>query len=174
MSTVDGDSYTEHQKISAAWAVDEDISRLLKSLPNWMIISQSTPGAEQTTPTGMMMSLNDSEPEIRKRTERESEILIGNLGTQNPIRIEQLITDMEHVKSLVCMHESLQWFATCMYKLVGGVSDRARKHMKECRIQMRLSDGETTEEVSTEQGSGCLHATNLLGLRCSKRRLSSG
>ena len=26
----------EWRKISAAWAVDEDISRLLKSLPNWL------------------------------------------------------------------------------------------------------------------------------------------
>jgi hypothetical protein len=31
---------TEWRKISAAWSVDEDISRLLKSLPNWTSLMQ--------------------------------------------------------------------------------------------------------------------------------------
>lgn len=43
------------------------------------------------------MNLNESEQEIRRRTQRESEILIGNLGTQKQIKQEELINDMEHV-----------------------------------------------------------------------------
>lgn len=49
----------EHSKISATWAVDEDISRLLKSLPSWTVIVNQTPAAE-LTPTGLL-SLNESE-----------------------------------------------------------------------------------------------------------------
>lgn len=94
------DNFVEHQKISAAWAVDEDISRLLKSLPNWTNEwSPVSVTGEQTPLTMGGVNLNESEQEIRRRTQRESEILIGNLGTQKQIKQEELINDMEHVSS---------------------------------------------------------------------------
>lgn len=68
----------DRRKISAAWAVDEDISLLLKSLPNWFAVShhEATPTPSATTPT-VLLPANESESEIRQRNERESEILIG-------------------------------------------------------------------------------------------------
>lgn len=89
----------EHQKISAAWAVDEDISRLLKSLPNWTNEWSPIGVNGEQTPIGVM-NLQESEQEIRHRTQRESDILIGNLGTQKQIKQEELISDMDHVKNL--------------------------------------------------------------------------
>jgi hypothetical protein len=56
---VQGDNMVEHSKISATWAVDEDISRLLKSLPSWTVIVNQTPAVE-LTPTGLL-NLNESE-----------------------------------------------------------------------------------------------------------------
>jgi exocyst complex component 4 len=149
-SAFDGENYKEHSKISATWAVDEDISRFLKSLPSWTIFKcsvPSTPSAEMTTPTGLSLSISESEPEIKQRTERESEILIGNLGIEKQIRQEQLITDIEHIKSIACMHKSLQWFVGNMRELMANISPQAKKHMQ-CRIQMQSAEGgEVSEEI---------------------------
>lgn len=130
--------------------MDEDISRLLKSLPSWSLINQAattpTPGNE-FTPTGRVgIDLKESEQEIRQRTQREAEILIGNLGTQKQIKKTELITDMDHVRALACMHESLQWFATSMRNLLANLSKQAQEIIK-CRIQMSTINGQVVEEV---------------------------
>uniref|UniRef100_A0A914EAN8 Exocyst complex component Sec8 n=1 Tax=Acrobeloides nanus TaxID=290746 RepID=A0A914EAN8_9BILA len=148
--STEGDSFIENPKISAAWAVDEDISRLLKSLPSWSLINQAattpTPGNE-FTPTGRVgIDLKESEQEIRQRTQREAEILIGNLGTQKQIKKTELITDMDHVRALACMHESLQWFATSMRNLLANLSKQAQEIIK-CRIQMSTINGQVVEEL---------------------------
>ncbi|KAI1718056.1 exocyst complex component 4 [Ditylenchus destructor] len=143
-----GDNLIEYPKISAAWAVDEDISRLLKSLPNWAVISQWSPmvyNAGEATP-GAALHLNESEQDVRQRTQRESDILIGNLGTQKQIQRVELITDMEHVKSLVCMHESLQWFASNMRTMINALPPKAKELMK-CRIQIKTTNMDGSEQV---------------------------
>lgn len=75
------DGFREKRKISAAWAVDEDISRLLKSLPNWFMVSSyegtSTPSVN--TPSAVSPT-SESESDVCYRNERESEILIGKLS----------------------------------------------------------------------------------------------
>lgn len=100
-----GDSLVEYPKLSAAWVVDEDISRLLKSLPSWTAVKDSlfSPAADQIqTPfVGSNLTASamvESEQEIRERTQRESEILIGNLGTQKQVKKAELITNVEHIK----------------------------------------------------------------------------
>lgn len=134
----------EHSKISATWAVDEDISRLLKSLPSWTVIVNQTPAAE-LTPTGLL-NLNESEQEIRQRTQRESEILISNLGVQKEIDRYSVITDMNHVRSIVCMHESLQWFCSNMHALILNIPRKAQDTMK-CVVQIRSPNGDVVEQV---------------------------
>ena len=42
------------------------------------------------------------------RNERESEILIGNLGTQKKIDKAELVTDFGDVRALAALHESLR------------------------------------------------------------------
>jgi len=46
-----------NSKISASWAADEDINRLLKSMPSWGSISQATAGSEQTPMVADMKGL---------------------------------------------------------------------------------------------------------------------
>lgn len=88
-----------------------------------------------------------SEQDVRQRTQRESDILIGNLGTQKQIQRVELITDMDHVKSLVCMHESLQWFASNMRTMIANLPARAKEIIK-CRIQIRTqAEGESEKMV---------------------------
>uniref|UniRef100_A0A0K0F679 Exocyst complex component Sec8 n=1 Tax=Strongyloides venezuelensis TaxID=75913 RepID=A0A0K0F679_STRVS len=113
-------------KISAAWAVDEDISRLLKSLPSWVAITTQTPN--ETTPTSYQHNLvTESELDIKKRNQRESEILIGNLGVQKQIKRNELVTDMEHIKILILIHESLQWFTIQFRSLISSLSKKSNE-----------------------------------------------
>ncbi|KAJ1372572.1 hypothetical protein KIN20_034758 [Parelaphostrongylus tenuis] len=103
LSEVDG--IGSRRKISAAWAADEDISRLLMSLPNWLMT------ASEATPSTPSVPNFESEKDIRQRNERESEILIGNLATQKKIERAELLTDMADVRALAALHESLRWFS---------------------------------------------------------------
>uniref|UniRef100_A0AC35TFJ4 Exocyst complex component Sec8 n=1 Tax=Rhabditophanes sp. KR3021 TaxID=114890 RepID=A0AC35TFJ4_9BILA len=136
----------DSRKISAAWAVDEDISRLLKSLPSWNVITPQTP--QDTTPTAHRDLLgHESEADIRQRNERESKLLIENIGVKNQIRIEELITDMDHIHSLVLMHESLQWFVGQFRSLTNQLSSRANEFLK-IKIPVTDVNGKTvTEEM---------------------------
>uniref|UniRef100_A0A0N5AMY7 Exocyst complex component Sec8 n=1 Tax=Syphacia muris TaxID=451379 RepID=A0A0N5AMY7_9BILA len=134
----------ERRKISAAWAVDEDISRLLKSLPNWCLaVSDEEIYSSLTTPTSILAA-GESESEIRQRNERESELLIGNLGTAKQLVKEELITDMELIHSLACMHESLKWFCKNFRNLIDLLSESAKNIMRTCVIQYQ-SQTEATE-----------------------------
>ncbi|KHN88159.1 Exocyst complex component 4 [Toxocara canis] len=145
----EGEEGRERRKISAAWAVDEDISRLLKSLPNWFMVStyEATPTPSLGTPSALP-PITESESDIRQRNERESEILIGNLGTAKQLVREELITDMELIRSLVCMHESLKWFCSSMRALIIALPESARTAMHKCFIQMQSPNSELshTEE----------------------------
>uniref|UniRef100_A0A914I9R7 Exocyst complex component Sec8 n=1 Tax=Globodera rostochiensis TaxID=31243 RepID=A0A914I9R7_GLORO len=136
--------WADYPKLSAAWVVDEDISRLLMSLPSWSAVKKSPFSPDQIqTPfaadvVNLANILGESEQEIRERTQRESEILIGNLGTQKQPKSSELITSMDHIKALACLHESLQWFVGKMRALVDGLSSRA-KELTKTRIQITTS-----------------------------------
>ncbi|CAD5210613.1 unnamed protein product [Bursaphelenchus xylophilus] len=143
--TVKGNQTIEHSKTSANWAVDEDISRLLKSLPSWQVVVNQTPITGEMTPGGML-SLNESEQEIRRRTQRESEILISNLGSLAKIDPHAVITDLNHAKAIICMHESLQWFSVNMRHLISTIPAKAKEAMK-CLVQIRSPDGQVVEQL---------------------------
>jgi hypothetical protein len=54
------------------------------------------------------MSGSAADTDARRRgIQRESELLIGNLGQQAKLQRAELVTDMDHIKSLICLHESL-------------------------------------------------------------------
>ncbi|CAD5207871.1 unnamed protein product [Bursaphelenchus okinawaensis] len=146
--TVQGDKMTEHSKTSANWAVDEDISRLLKSLPSWQVVVNQTPLTGDMTPGGIL-SLNESEQDIRLRTQRESEILISNLGSLAKIDHHAVITDINHAKAIICMHESLQWFSQNMRHLIATIPTKAKQAMK-CLVHIRSPDGQVVEQLLSD------------------------
>lgn len=122
--------------------MDEDISRLLKSLPSWINVSQaSSTLLSSSTPLNGSFNLDETDQEMGLRTQRETEILIGNFGTQKQIQRVELITDMEHVKSLVCMHESLQWFTGRMRQMIGELPEQARDLFNRCQVQIEYKTG---------------------------------
>ncbi|XP_060101994.1 exocyst complex component 4 [Heteronotia binoei] len=90
--------------ISASWAKDDDISRLLKSLPNWINMAQ---------PKQLRPKREEEEDFIRTAFGKESEVLIGNLGDKL-IPQQEILRDVSDLKALANMHESLEWLSSRM------------------------------------------------------------
>lgn len=130
---------TRCQKISAAWTADDDISRLLMSLPNW--------GALSRTP---MTPAVESEQDVGERNKRESEILIGNLGTQaqNSLTESNLIMDMNDIKMFASLHESLRWFSYEIRELVHSLPANVKMMLDTCMVQVQLKDGQMIDNKS--------------------------
>ena len=80
------------------------------------------------------MAISENEKDIKIRTERESEILIQNLGKTKSIDRSELIFDTENIRSLVCMHESLQWFTVRMKGMLSELPRPAMDILKNCVI----------------------------------------
>ncbi|XP_041110627.1 exocyst complex component 4 isoform X2 [Polyodon spathula] len=91
----------EKLTISASWAKDEDISRLLKSLPNWSNMAQ---------PRQVRQKREDEEDFTRAAFAKESEVLTGNLGDKL-IPPNEILRDVSDLKALANLHESLEWLA---------------------------------------------------------------
>ncbi|KAK6015239.1 hypothetical protein OSTOST_19338, partial [Ostertagia ostertagi] len=137
LSEIDG--VASRRKISAAWAADEDISRLLMSLPNWLM------AATEATPSTPSVPNFESEKDILQRNERESEILIGNLATQKKIERAELLTDMSDVRALAALHESLRWFACEVRRLINSLPQHVKTNLRGCMVQVRYKDGQITD-----------------------------
>ncbi|VDM61620.1 unnamed protein product [Angiostrongylus costaricensis] len=159
LSEVDG--ITSRRKISAAWAADEDISRLLMSLPNWLMT------ASEVTPSTPSVLNFESEKDIRQRNERESEILIGNLATQKKIERAELLTDMADVRTLAALHESLRWFSHEVRMLISTLPLHVKATLRGCMVQVRFKDGQTTDnEPVLEAMEDCIRRLDAISDSC--------
>ncbi|TTG93070.1 Exocyst complex component 4 [Bagarius yarrelli] len=94
----------EKLTISASWAKDEDISRLLQSLPNWVNMTQ---------PRQLRQKREDEEDFTRAAFAKESEVLTGNLGDKL-IPQTEILRDVSDLKALANLHESMEWLAVCL------------------------------------------------------------
>ncbi|KAI1888083.1 hypothetical protein AGOR_G00181390 [Albula goreensis] len=91
----------EKLTISASWSKDEDISRLLQSLPNW---------ASMATPRALRQKREDEEDFTRAAFAKESEVLTGNLGDKL-IPQNEILRDVSDLKALANVQESMEWLA---------------------------------------------------------------
>uniref|UniRef100_A0AAQ5X9Z7 Exocyst complex component Sec8 n=1 Tax=Amphiprion ocellaris TaxID=80972 RepID=A0AAQ5X9Z7_AMPOC len=91
----------EKLTISASWSKDEDISRLLQSLPNWANMAQ---------PRQTRQKREDEEDFTRAAFAKESEVLTGNLGDKL-IPQNEILRDVSDLKALANLHESMEWLA---------------------------------------------------------------
>uniref|UniRef100_A0A8C2ZA11 Exocyst complex component Sec8 n=1 Tax=Cyclopterus lumpus TaxID=8103 RepID=A0A8C2ZA11_CYCLU len=92
----------EKLTISASWSKDEDISRLLQSLPNW---------ANMALPRQTRQKREDEEDFTRAAFAKESEVLTGNLGDKL-IPQNEILRDVSDLKALANLHESMEWLAS--------------------------------------------------------------
>ncbi|XP_071448510.1 exocyst complex component 4 [Hetaerina americana] len=138
---------------SAAWLKDEDISRFLKSLPNWTDLQAQKALQQQMVKHGHPVGSNEdaiksgsrgpvdgvagriagqgrseeeeSPEEVRQRNAREAEILAGNLG-EGGINAHEIISDVNQLKVLAQLQESLEWFAGSISLFVAGLPGQSR------------------------------------------------
>ncbi|XP_023592896.1 exocyst complex component 4 isoform X3 [Trichechus manatus latirostris] len=104
--------------ISASWAKDDDISRLLKSLLNWINMAQ---------PKQLRPKREEEEDFIRAAFGKESEVLIGNLGDKL-IPPQDILRDVSDLKALANMHESLEWLAGRMKSAFSNLSSSQKMY----------------------------------------------
>lgn len=101
---------TEDKRIySVAWLKDEDISRFLKTLPNYLDLKTANAKAKQRK-LKSEMSEEDSPTQIQQRNIREAEMLTSNLG-DGGISQHEILSDIGVLKELAILQESMEWFA---------------------------------------------------------------
>lgn len=101
---------TEDKRIySVAWLKDEDISRFLKTLPNYLDLKTANAKAKQRR-LKSEMSEEDSPTQIQQRNIREAEMLTSNLG-DGGISQHEILSDIGVLKELAILQESMEWFA---------------------------------------------------------------
>ncbi|KAF8368929.1 sec-8 [Pristionchus pacificus] len=113
----------QQKKISAAWAADEDISRLLMSLPNWQLA-------------------HASDAVVSPMTGVHSEKVIVSIETA------ELMTNMEDVRRLAIVHESLRWLAVKIRGLLESIPRQIKTTLQAVRHSYERSDGTREEGAS--------------------------
>lgn len=128
--------YERKRIISANWARDEDICRLLKSLPNWLSLEENRKALldplnskrllEQQNESGhgfkfdtRAISFEESPEEIRLRNIRETEILAKNLS--NKIPKTELLWQEGQLRAIAQMQESFEWLACRCDDLINSI-----------------------------------------------------
>ncbi|XP_055903773.1 exocyst complex component 4 [Eupeodes corollae] len=98
---------------SVAWLKDEDISRFLKTLPNWTDLKTSSNRAKHTKKLhrGQFDPSEEESPiQVQQRNVREAEMLTSNLG-EGGITQQEILSDIGVLKELAIMQESMEWFS---------------------------------------------------------------
>ena len=116
--------------ISAQWAKDDDISRFLKSLPNWLAINR-----EDTR--------EETSEEIEARNTKETDMLVQNLGNSE-IPTHEILSDPNQLRSLAQLHESLDWFASSVLKFARGLASGSGNSSGGSKISVMPPLPETT------------------------------
>lgn len=99
---------TEDKRIySVAWLKDDDISRFLKSLPNWTDLKSSH---FKLAKDMYQMSEDDTLSQIEQRNVREAEMLTSNLG-EGGISQQEILSDVGVLKELAILQQSMEWFS---------------------------------------------------------------
>ncbi|KAL5273771.1 EXOC4 family protein [Megaselia abdita] len=99
---------------SVAWLKDEDISRFLKTLPNWTDLKFSR--AKQNNRGKLQRSHyepseEESPTQVQQRNIREAEMLTSNLG-EGGISQQEILSDITILKELAILQESMEWFSS--------------------------------------------------------------
>uniref|UniRef100_A0A8C8DWX2 Exocyst complex component Sec8 n=1 Tax=Oryzias sinensis TaxID=183150 RepID=A0A8C8DWX2_9TELE len=110
----------EKLTISASWSKDEDISRLLQSLPNWRNMAQ---------PRQARQKREDEEDFTRAAFAKESEVLTGNLGDKL-IPQNEILRDVSDLKALANLHESMEWLAGRLKTFFTNLPQTSSKYRK--------------------------------------------
>ncbi|XP_022913128.1 exocyst complex component 4 [Onthophagus taurus] len=112
--------HSEDKRIcSAAWLKDDDISRFLKCLPNWVNLKAQQETHARHERRRLMRretTIEEESPEdIKQRNRKEAEILAGNLG-EGGVDSREILSDMSLLKQLAQLQESMEWFSVKLFQ----------------------------------------------------------
>ncbi|KAK6635581.1 hypothetical protein RUM44_000835 [Polyplax serrata] len=115
---------SEDKKIwSATWLKDDDMSRFLKSLPNWMELQTHKPTHRRGKVLRREETAEEESPEdIRQRNMKEAEILASNTS-ESGIRAHEILSNVNQLKKLAQLNESMEWFAGQVLQLITDVKE---------------------------------------------------
>ena len=105
--------------ISSTWVRDEDINRLIMSMPNWMKLKQPD-DVTRTTDT----EADDKNVRHALKQDKEVDMLIGNLERMT-IEKSQIILDFSDLKSIANLHESAEWLAGNIKDLITRITGKS-------------------------------------------------
>ncbi|XP_043651589.1 exocyst complex component 4 isoform X5 [Drosophila teissieri] len=98
---------------SVAWLKDEDISRFLKTLPNWTDLKTSSQKSRHNRKLhrgSFEPSEEESPLQVQQRNIREAEMLTSNLG-EGGITQQEILVEISVLKELAILQESMEWFS---------------------------------------------------------------
>ncbi|XP_068708589.1 exocyst complex component 4-like isoform X2 [Montipora capricornis] len=99
-----GEADKSTRVFSANWTKDEDISRCLRSLPNW-------PGSHHHHSHRQRKEEEEQDVEaVRKRNQKETDILTDNLA-QHLLNDLEVLFDTRDLRTLANLQESMEWLA---------------------------------------------------------------
>ncbi|CAH1408099.1 unnamed protein product [Nezara viridula] len=147
---------------SAAWLKDEDISRFLKSLPNWIDLQAQKSFYHSARPLKREDTTEEESPEdVRQRNIKEAEILASNLG-EGGIGPHEIISDPSQLKCLAQLQESMEWFAFRVLQINVNIKKRIHESQNEPNnLNKYLSLLSNLSEEFEDLASTCLLVLHL-------------
>ncbi|XP_067035865.1 exocyst complex component 4-like isoform X2 [Acropora muricata] len=131
-----GEAEKSTHVFSANWTKDEDISRCLRSLPNW-------PGLHHHHSHRQRKEEEEQDVQAsRKRNEKETEILTDNLG-QHILKNSELLFDTRDLRTLANLQESMEWLA-CHIRVF-------TTNLKGQSTAISLVTGESQERIKVQE-----------------------
>ncbi|KAH8414099.1 hypothetical protein KR222_006802 [Zaprionus bogoriensis] len=132
---------------SVAWLKDEDISRFLKTLPNWTDLKTSSQRARHTRKLqrgSFEPSEEESPLQVQQRNIREAEMLTSNLG-EGGITQQEILADISVLKELAILQESMEWFSVRVSEFANDLRrpliNGLHAATAECSANMAIKDG---------------------------------
>ncbi|XP_067615062.1 exocyst complex component 4 isoform X2 [Eurosta solidaginis] len=144
---------------SVAWLKDEDISRFLKTLPNWTDLKSSSHRVKHSKKlqrNNFEASEEESPLQVEQRNIREAEMLTSNLG-EGGITQQEILADISVLKELAVLQESMEWFS-------GRVSEFANELRKPLVNGLNILTVECTATHSAAINDGTIKVLTNLAL----------
>lgn len=136
---------------SAAWLKDDDISRFIKSLPNWDNMKSDVITRRNRGKWSMRRQDTQDEEspeEVRQRNLREAEILASTLG-EGGINSHEILSDVGQLKCLALIQESVEWFVLSIRGLIAELN-QARMSGEHALPKISQSLVESLDQVASE------------------------
>lgn len=147
---------------SAAWLKDEDISRFLKSLPNWIDLQAQKSAMQQSgRPLKREDTTEEESPEdVRQRNMKEAEILASNLG-EGGIGSHEIISDPMQLKCLAQLQESMEWFAIRVFQTNFSIKKKIQDSQENNNLNKYTTVLSTLSEEFEDLANICLLVLHL-------------